>query len=158
MMARTSSPRPPRITNRKARYNFEILETLEAGIALTGSEVKSLRAGKASLEEAYAVIRDGEVFLRGCHISPYPQAGYAQHEPTRERKLLLHRRQIKRLLAKVTQRGLTLVPLAMYFNDRNLVKIELALVRGKKLHDKRETIKRREQQREIARAMRRGQR
>ncbi len=157
-MARTGPSPPPRITNRKARYNFEILEKVEAGIALTGSEVKSLRAGRASLEEAYAVIRDGEVFLRGCHIAPYPQAGYAQHEPLRERKLLLHRRQIRRLLTKVTQRGLTLVPLAMYFNDRNLVKVELALVRGKKLHDKRETLKRREQQREIARAMRRGSR
>ncbi len=153
-MAR-SGPMPPKIVNRKARFNFEILEKLEAGIALTGSEVKSLRAGKASLEEAFALIRDGEVFLRGCHIAPYANAGYAQHEPTRERKLLLHRRQIRKLLARVTQRGLTLVPLTIYFNDRGLAKVELALVRGKKLHDKRETIKRRDQQREIERLVRR---
>ena len=147
-------PPTPVIRNKKARVNYEVLEQVEAGIALTGSEVKSLRNGKASLEEAYAVIRDGEVFLRSCNISPYPQAGYAQHEPTRERKLLLHRREIRKLAGKVTQKGLTLVPLKMYFNERGIVKVLIGLVRGKKLHDKRETIKRRDQQREIARLTR----
>ena len=148
-------PPTPEIRNKKARFNFEILEKLEAGIALTGSEVKSLRDGRASLEEAFAVIRDGEAFLRDCNISPYPQAGYAQHKPTRERRLLLHRREIRKLFNKVTQKGLTLIPLKMYFNDRGLVKVLIGLARGKKLHDKRETIKRREDQRAMARAMRR---
>lgn len=148
-------PPPPKIRNKRARFHFEILERLEAGISLTGSEVKSLRAGRASLEEAWAVVRDGEVFLRDCNISPYPQAGYAQHKPTRERKLLLHRREIRKLQNKVTQRGLTLVPLEMRFNERGLVKVLIGLCRGKKLHDKREDIRRRDQQREIDRATRR---
>jgi SsrA-binding protein len=149
-------PQPtPQIRNKKARFNFEILEEVEAGISLTGSEVKSLRDGRASLEEAYAVVRAGEVFLRGCHISPYPQAGYAQHEPTRERKLLLHRRQIRKLENKVTQKGLTLVPLRMYFSQRGLVKVLIGLCRGKKLHDKRQDIKRRDDERAMARALRR---
>ena len=145
----------PSIRNKKARFDYEILEKFEAGIALTGSEVKSLRAGHASLQEAWAAVRGGEVFLRDCHISPYPQAGYAQHEPTRERKLLLHRREIAKLLKKVTQRGLTLVPLKMYFNERGRVKVQLALVRGKKTHDKRTDLKKREHQRDMARAMKR---
>jgi len=146
---------PPKIANKKARFNFEVLEKVEAGIALTGSEVKSLRAGKASLAEAFALIRDGEVFLRDCNISPYPQAGYAQHKATRERKLLLHRREIRKLVGKVTQRGLTLVPLAMYFNERGIVKVLIALARGKTHGDKRSDIKDRDTKREIARAMRR---
>lgn len=148
-------PSTPKILNKKVRYNFELLEKVEAGIVLTGSEVKSLRAGKASLEEAYAVIRSGEVFLRGCTISPYPMAGYAQHEPTRERKLLLHRRQIKKWANKVTQKGLTVVPLGIHFNERGLVKIEIALARGKATSDKRETIKRRDQERDAQRELRR---
>jgi SsrA-binding protein len=148
-------PSSPQIRNKKARFRFEILEQVEAGISLSGSEVKSLRDGRASLEEAWAVVRGGEVFLRGCNIAPYPQAGYAQHEPARERKLLLHRRQIRKLENKVTQRGFTLAPLKMYFNDRGLVKVLIGLCRGKKLHDKRETIKRRDQQRELARTTRR---
>jgi SsrA-binding protein len=145
----------PRIANKKARFHFEILDKFEAGIVLTGSEVKSLRAGKASLAEAFALIREGEVFLRDCNISPYPMAGYAQHKPTRERKLLLHRREIRKLVNKVTQRGLTLVPLSMYFNDRGLVKVRLALARGKTHRDKRSDIKDREHKRDVARAMRR---
>ena len=148
-------PPTPQIKNKKARFNFEILEQAEAGISLTGSEVKSLRSGKASLEEAFAVIRDGEAFLRDCNISPYPQAGYAQHKPTRERKLLLHKREIRKLFNKVTQKGLTLVPLRMYFNDRGLVKVLIGLVRGKKLHDKRQDLKKRDDQRAMARALRR---
>lgn len=148
-------PPSPQIRNKKARFRFEILEQLEAGIALSGSEVKSLRNGKASLEEAYALVRDGEVLLRDCNISPYEQAGYAQHKPTRERKLLLHRREIRKLYNKVTQKGLTLVPLKMYFSERGLVKVLIGLCRGKKLHDKREDIKRRDQERDIARATRR---
>jgi len=148
-------PPTPEIRNKKARFNFEILEQLEAGISLTGSEVKSLRDGRASLEEAFAVIRDDEAFLRDCNISPYPQAGYAQHKPTRERKLLLHRREIRKLLGKVTQKGLTLVPLKMYFNERGRVKVLIGLVRGKKLHDKRQDIRRRDDQRAMDRAMRR---
>jgi SsrA-binding protein len=147
-------PPSPQIKNKKARFNYEILEQVEAGIALTGSEVKSLRNGKASLEEAFATIRNNDAFLRDCNISPYPQAGYAQHQPTRERRLLLHKREIRKLHAKVTQKGLTLVPLKMYFNDRGIVKVLIGLARGKKIHDKRDTIKRRDQQREIDRATR----
>lgn len=148
-------PPTPQIRNKKARFNFEILEQVEAGISLTGSEVKSLRDGRASLEEAYALVREGEVFLRDCNISPYPQAGYAQHQPTRERKLLLHRRQIRKLHNKVTQKGLTLVPLKMYFSDRGIVKVLIGLCRGKKLHDKRADLKKRDDQRAMARALRR---
>lgn len=150
-----SPPPPPRVHNKKARHDFEILETLETGIALTGSEVKSLRSGKASLDEAFAVVREGELFLRDCHISPYPQAGYAQHEPTRERKLLARRSEIRKLHAKVTQKGLTLVPIEIYFNDRGLVKVQIALARGKKLHDKRQDLKKSEHTREMQREMRR---
>ena len=148
-------PKTPTIKNKKARYNFEILEKLEVGISLTGSEVKSLRNGKASLDEAFAIIRGGEVFLRDCNISPYPMAGYAQHKPTRERKLLLHRREIKKWQAKVAQRGLTLVPLLLYFNERGLIKITLGLAQGKTHADKRANLKKREHQREMDRAMRR---
>ena len=148
-------PQPPRILNKKVRYNFEVLETLEAGIALTGSEVKSLRMGKASLDEAYAYVRGGEVFLLDCNISPYPMAGYAQHKPTRERKLLLHRRQIRKWQAKVSQRGLTIVPLSLYFNERGIAKMSLALARGKTHSDKRADLKKREQERDIDQALRR---
>ena len=146
-------PQTPRIKNKRAKFNFEIIETVEAGIVLTGSEVKSLRNGKATLEEAYARIRDLEIFLIGCHISPYPMAGYAQHHPTRERKLLLHKRQIGKWNAKVTQRGLTLVPLTIYFNERGKIKLELGLARGKTFADKRSDIKKRDHKREMDRAM-----
>jgi len=149
-------PTTPVIKNKRARFNFEILEKFECGIALTGSEVKSLRDGKASLEEAWAAIRDGEAYLRDCTIQPYPQAGYAQHEPTRPRKLLLHRREIRRLHQQVTQKGLTLVPIRILFNDRGLAKCVIGLARGKKLHDKRQDHKKRDAEREMKRAMRRG--
>lgn len=155
-MAKGKSPAAPRIKNSKAKFEYEILETLEAGIALTGPEVKSLRTGRASLQEAFAIIRGGEAFLRDCNITPYENASYGQLEPTRERKLLLHRREIRKLLAKVTERGLTLIPLAIFFNENGLAKVELALVRGKKLHDKRDSLKQRDQKREMDRAMRRG--
>ncbi len=146
---------PRSIENRKARFHFEILEEHEAGIALSGSEVKSLRGGQAKLEEAWAIVRGGEAFLRDCHIQPYENATVRPHEPTRERRLLLHRREIRKLDEKVRQQGLTLVPLAMYFNDRGIVKVRLALARGKKLFDKRETIKKREHERDMQRALRR---
>lgn len=153
---KSSPARPPtRITNRRATFDYEILEKFEVGIALQGSEVKSLRAGKASIDEAWAHIADGQLRLRDMYINPYPQAGYAQHEPTRERTLLAHRREIKKLGAKVTQRGWTLIPLSLYFNDRGLVKLQIALVRGKTHGDKRSDIKEREHKREIERAMKR---
>lgn len=145
----------PRIANKKARFNFEILETIEAGIVLTGSEVKSLRDGKCSLDEAYARIERGEAHLLDCNISPYPMAGYAQHKPTRERKLLLHRAQIRKWAAQVVQAGLTIVPLAIFFSERGFVKVDLGLARGKKLHDKRHSMKERDTRREMSRAMRR---
>ncbi len=145
-------------SHRRARFDYEVLDTFEAGLALLGPEVKSLRLGKASLSEAYAVLRGGEVWLRGLHIAPYEEAGRNNPDPLRERKLLLHRHEIRRLASKVAERGLTLVPLSLYWKDGR-AKVELALVRGKRQADKRETIKRREQDREVRRAIRqRGRR
>ncbi|MBW4594551.1 MAG: SsrA-binding protein SmpB [Brasilonema angustatum HA4187-MV1] len=139
--------------NRQARYLYEILETYEAGIELTGTEVKSIRAGKVNLQDAYALIRDGQAWLLNAHISPYNASGqYFNHEPRRTRKLLLHREEIRKLIGKVEQQGLTLIPLKMYLK-RGWVKITIALARGKKVHDKREDIKRRQDQREMQRAM-----
>lgn len=139
-------------SNPKARYDYFILDSYEAGIQLTGSEVKSLRQGKASLREAFGVVRDGEVFLIGMHIPPYAQAGYAQHEPTRKRKLLLHKSEIERLIGKTQEKGLTLIPLQCYFKN-GFAKIELGLAKGKRLFDKRETMKERDSTREIDRAL-----
>ena len=150
-----SSPQQPRIRNTKARRSFEILEKLECGLVLVGTEIKSLRMGRASLEEAYARLGDGEIWLHGCHIPPYSHGNVQNHEPLRPRKLLLHKHQIAKLRPKVTQRGLTLVPLQIYFSDRGLAKVELALVRGKAQHDKRQDIKTREHKREMERALRR---
>jgi SsrA-binding protein len=144
-------------SNRKARFLYEILESVEAGIALLGPEVKSLREGRASLGEAYGRIRGREMFLVGLHISPYEQAGRANPDPLRERKLLLHRSEIGRLSAKVRERGFTLVPLRMYFRDGR-AKVEIALARGKRAYDKRETIRRREEDRSVRRVLRRGRR
>ncbi len=145
-------------TNRRARFDFEILETFEAGIALLGPEVKSLRAGKANLSDAYATIRGREVFLVNAHISPYSQAGRENPDPRRERKLLLHRAEIARLGGRVVERGLTRVPLRLYFKNGR-ARVELGLARGKRRYDKREAIRRREQDREIQRAVRdRGRR
>ncbi len=140
--------------NRKARYNYEIGETFEAGMVLTGSEVKSMRAGKASIAEAYAAARDGELWLYNSNVSEYKQAGRFNHLPKRPRKLLLHRRQINKLIGAVEREGMTLVPLKLYFNDKGRVKIEIALARGKKLHDKRETERKRSWERERGRLMR----
>jgi SsrA-binding protein len=140
-------------TNRKARFEYEILETVEAGIALLGPEVKSLRAGNASLADAYAVVRRGEIFLVGAHVSPYAQASRENPDPRRERKLLLHRAEIARLASKVAERGLTLVPLELYFRDGR-AKLALALARGRRRHDKREAIRRREEDRELRRVVR----
>lgn len=144
-------------THRRARFEYEILDTFEAGIALLGPEVKSLRAGRASLSEAYAVVRRGEMFLVNAHVAPYEQAARENPDPRRERKLLLHRDEIRRLAGRVAERGLTLVPLSLYFKDGR-AKLELALARGKRKYDKRETIRRREEQRETRRALKtRGQ-
>ncbi|PMB47631.1 SsrA-binding protein [Fischerella thermalis CCMEE 5330] len=139
--------------NRQARYLYEILETYEAGIQLTGTEVKSIRAGRVNLQDGYALIRNGEAWLINVHISPYTASGqYFNHEPRRTRKLLLHRQEIRKLVGKVEQQGFTLVPLKMYLK-RGWVKVSIALVKGKKLHDKREDIKKRQDQREMQRAM-----
>jgi SsrA-binding protein len=155
MAAKDASPRLRDITvNRRARHDFHIEETFEAGLALTGSEVKSLRAGKAQLKDSYGRIVRGEVWLFNAHISPYAAAAQFGHEPTRARKLLLHRRQIAHLIGKVKERGLTLVPLRLYFKDGR-AKVELALARGKKLYDKREATKEREAKREMDRALKR---
>lgn len=147
-------------TNRRARHDYLIEETYEAGISLMGSEVKTLRSGKASLQDSYAVVRNEEVFLLGVHIPPYPQASMRNHEPTRIRKLLLHRDEIRRLIGKTAERGYTLIPMRLYFK-RNKVKVELGLGRGKRKHDKREAIAAREAQREMERRrgrIRRGER
>ena len=141
--------------NRQARHLYEILETYEAGIQLTGTEVKSIRAGKVNLRDGYGVIRNGEIWLINVHISPYQASGqYFNHDPRRSRKLLLHQREINKLIGQIEQKGLTLVPLKMYLKG-SWVKVSLGLARGKKLHDKRETLKRRQEQREMARAMKR---
>ncbi|SMC27823.1 SsrA-binding protein [Desulfacinum hydrothermale DSM 13146] len=136
--------------NKKARHDFEIVETVEAGLVLQGTEVKSLREGRANLKDSYAKIRGGEVWLYDVHISPYPHASYNNHEPERTRKLLLHRREIRRLLGKTQEKGLTLVPLKIYFK-RGKAKVELALARGKKAYDKRQRIKEKEEAREMDR-------
>jgi len=138
--------------NRRARHDYHFLERVEAGLALKGSEVKSLRQGNAVLQRAYADARDGEIWLVGLHIPPYEQASIEPHEPDRDRKLLLHRRQIDQLGSKVAERGLTLVPTRLYFKDGR-VKIELALARGKEKGDKRADVKERDARREIDRAL-----
>src|SRR3974390_3480859 len=140
--------------NPKARFNYEIGETYEAGIALTGSEVKSLRAGKAAIGESYADTRGGEIWLINSNIPEYLKANRFNHAPKRPRKLLLHRRQINKLIGAVEREGMTLIPLKLYFNEKGRAKIELALARGKKLFDKRQTQKKRSWERERGRLMR----
>ena len=139
-------------TNRQAGFRYDLLERLEAGIVLQGSEVKSLRAGGVQLKDSYAEVRDGEVWLRNMHIAPYKAAARENHDPERPRKLLLHRREIERLVGKTAERGLTLVPTRIYFSGPR-AKVELALARGKDVRDKRRSIKERETRREIDRAM-----
>ena len=141
--------------NRRARHEYEVLETLECGIALVGSEVKSLRTGKLSLEEAYGRVKEGEVWLMGCDIPEYKQANRFNHDPRRPRKLLMHRREIRKFANRAYEQGLTLVPLKLYFKEGR-AKILMGLCRGRKLHDKREKIKKATVERDIARAMRRG--
>ena len=139
-------------SNRKARHDYSILEVFETGVVLVGTEVKSLRAGQASLVDAYATVDDGEVWLRNMHIPEYLHGTWTNHEPRRNRKLLLHRRQIDMLVGKVRDGNLTLVPLSVYFTEGK-VKVELALARGKQAHDKRQDLARRDAQREVTRAL-----
>ena len=143
--------------NRKARHNFEVIDTLECGVVLVGSEVKSLRAGKISLEESYGRVRENEVWLIGCDIAEYAQATAWQHEPKRPRKLLLHQREVRKFAGQAHEKGLTLVPLKVYFNERGVAKVLLGLCRGRKLHDKRDKLRKEDQQRDIQRVMRRHQ-
>jgi len=137
-------------TNRKAYHDFEIFEKFEAGISLLGTEVKSAKNGKINLKDSHVKVKNGEAFLINCHISPYTQANIENHDPTRTRKLLLHKREINKLMGKANEKGLTVIPLKFYLKN-NLVKLEIALARGKKLHDKRETIKRKDMERDINR-------
>lgn len=153
-----SPPHQPRIANRKARYDYHILEVVECGMELLGTEVKSLRSGRAKIDDAFARVRGGEMFLVGATIDPYPQAAEGmQHEPTRDRKLLLRRRQIAQIESHVRQKGKTVIPLAIYFK-RGWAKCELGVVEGKRSYDKREAIRKRDQQRDIAREMSRRRR
>jgi SsrA-binding protein len=144
-------------TNRRARHDYEILDVVEAGLVLRGTEVKSLRAGQVTFKDSYATMRNGEAWLIGCHIAPYSHGTDANHDPERDRKLLLHRREIARLTGKTAERGLTLVPLRLYFK-KGRAKLELGLARGKKLHDKRSALREREVRREMDRAARAGRR
>ena len=141
-------------TNKKARFNYEIIEKIEAGIALKGTEVKSIRNRNVSIGESYAQIKDNEVFLHNLHISPYEQGNRENHDPIRVRKLLLHKREIKKLAAKTQQKGLSLIPLSIYLR-KGKIKVELAMVRGKRLVDKREAIKKKTIEREIGRIVKR---
>jgi SsrA-binding protein len=134
--------------NKKARFRFEVLDEFEAGLALRGTEVKSLRQGLASLDEAFARVQGSEIYIVGLHIPEYSQGNRQNHEPTRKRKLLLHRREIRRLQTRATWRGLTLVPMDLYFNDRGLAKVTLAICRGRKVHDKREAIRKKDERRD----------
>ncbi len=140
--------------NRKAYFEYEIDALYEAGLVLKGTEVKSLRLGRANIEDAYARFQNGEIFLINAHISPYPHAAGENHEPDRPRKLLLHRQELKRLMGKLQERGYTLIPLKLYFKNEH-AKVELGLAKGKKKADKREAIRRREEQRELERARKR---
>ena len=148
---------PPEIEsiarNKRARHDYHVLETWEAGIALTGTEVKSLRGGKANLTDAYGIVKDGEVYLLNLHISPYEQGNVFNHDPTRTRKLLLHRREIRRMIGAVERQGLTLVPLELYFKHGK-AKVALALAKGKQAHDKRDDLRKKDDEREMARALR----
>ncbi len=143
------------ILNRKARHDYFIEETVEAGMVLQGSEVKSLREGRVQLKDGFARVQGGEIFLHNVHMSPYAPAGGRGHDPERTRKLLLHRREIERLDGKQRQQGYTLIPLKLYFNKQGFAKVEIGLAKGKAEHDKRDTVARREADREMARALKR---
>jgi SsrA-binding protein len=141
-------------TNRKLFRDYEVLETLECGIELMGSEVKSLREARANLDESFARVEGSEIYLYSCHITPYEKASYFKADAIRPRRLLLHKTQIKRLIGQVQQKGFTLVPMKMYFNTRGLVKVALSLGKGKKIYDRRQDIKKRDEQREMRRSLR----
>ncbi len=143
------------VSNRKARHNYQILEVLEAGIVLKGTEVKSLRNSNANLQDSYAMFKNGELWLHGLHISPYEQGNINNHDPVRARKLLITKKEMRKLFARVSEQGLTLVPLSMYFKGP-FAKVELAVARGKRSYDKREAIAKRDAQRTIARTVRRS--
>lgn len=138
------------IRNRQATFEYEIIDKYIAGIALTGTEIKSIREGKVNLQDGYCYINNGEVFAKGINITPYAQGTHYNHEPTRERKLLLKRSEIRKLEGKVEEKGLTLIPLRLFINDRGFAKLEIALGKGKKMHDKRQSIKEREAKRELS--------
>jgi SsrA-binding protein len=144
-------------TNRRARHDYEILETIEAGMVLRGTEVKSLRTSQVTFKDAYATVKGSEIWLLGCHINPYSHGTDANHDPERDRKLLLHRREINKLTGKIAERGLTLVPLRLYFKEGR-AKLELGLARGKKTYDKRASIRERDERRELAKEARTRQR
>jgi SsrA-binding protein len=155
-----AAPKPAReikvvSENRKARHEYEVLDTLECGIMLAGSEVKSLRDGKLSLDEAYARVKDNDLWLLGADIAEYPQAAIFNHKPKRPRKLLVHKVEFRKFAQRAKEKGLTLVPLKFYFNERGIAKVLLGLCKGKKLHDKRETLKKKDASRDMARAARR---
>lgn len=146
----TGEPKKIVATNRKAHFLYHILETYQAGMALLGTEVKALREGRANLQDSFAGIEDGQLFLRDCHISPYSHGGYANHEPRRPRKLLMHKKEIHRLFGKIQAKGFTLIPLKIYF-VRGKAKVDIALARGKKMYDKRDDIKERDLDRDMKR-------
>jgi SsrA-binding protein len=153
MTERTDASEKVVATNRKAFHDYFIEERYEAGIMLQGTEVKSLREGRVNLQDSYASVRGSEIYLHQCHISPYSHGNMMNHDPTRVRKLLLHKAEIHKLLGKTQQKGLTLIPLRIYFSKRGYAKVELGLAKGKKLYDRRETIKTREAGREVQRAI-----
>ncbi len=155
MAEKTESEAKTLATNKKAFHNYFILDKLEAGIALLGTEVKSIREGRINLKDSYALVRSGETFLQNCHISPYSHGNRENHDPLRPRKLLLHHQEIRKLIGKTQEKGLTLVPLRVYLR-RGKIKVELGLARGKKLYDKRETERRKEAERESRAAMKRS--
>jgi len=144
------------VRNRKALHNYHIMDTWEAGLALLGTEVKALRAGKGNLQDAYVEVQGAELWLKQASISPYEFGSFTNHDPLRPRKLLLHREEIRKIAGKVDRKGLTIVPLALYLNEKGMIKIRIALAEGKKLGDKRESLKERERQREMLR-LRKGQ-
>ena len=153
-MAKQAPRKQPSIQNRKARFQYELLDQFECGVILRGTEVKSIRAGQGSLEEAFATVEDGEIWLRGFHIPTYEHGNVQNHDPNRRRKLLLHKREIAKITPKLALRGLTLVPIKVYFNERGLAKVTLALAKGKTHGDKRQEMKTRDAKREMDRALR----
>jgi SsrA-binding protein len=141
------------IVNRRASYNYFITDTVEAGIMLTGTEIKAIREGKANLTDAYCYFKDGELWIKNMHISPYDFGGYSNHAPRRDRKLLLHAHQLRKFVSKLREKGVTIIPVRLYLNERGIAKLEIGLARGKKLYDKRESLKQAEAKREIGRVL-----